>query len=141
MMMQSDGLDLSPRKVEYLKYLRETGDCRKIGELAVHFSVDPSTVSKVVQELASAGLITHRPYGRVMLTREGTLHAEFLLRRHRILALILTHYGLKGEEACQEASRFESYVSRGAVNKICRSLGHPTKGICGSISHEPGCEL
>ncbi|MDD1715730.1 MAG: metal-dependent transcriptional regulator [Methanolinea sp.] len=139
-MMQSDGLDLPPRKVEYLKYLRENGDSGKIGEMAARFSVDPSTVSKVVQELASTGLVAHRPYGRVVLTGEGALHAEFLLRRHRILALILTHYGLEGTEACREASRFESYVSRDAVNKICRSLGHPTKGICGSISHEPGCE-
>lgn len=139
-MTQSDGLDLPRRKVEYLKYLKENGDSGKIGEMAARFAVDPSTVSKVVQDLAAMGLVTHQPYGKVLLTREGALHAEFLLRRHRILSLILTHYGLKGEEACQEASRFESYVSRVAVNKICRSLGHPTRGICGSISHEPGCE-
>jgi Mn-dependent DtxR family transcriptional regulator len=61
------------------------------------------------------------------------------VRRHRILVLILTHYGLSADMACEEASRFESFVSREATDRICRSLGHPMVGPCGNIPHDRGC--
>ena len=138
-MDQCDVAGLSPRKVAYLKYLYERDETARTGEIAAHFTVDPSTVSKTVRELASTGLVDHRPYTGVVLTGKGHEYAEFLVRRHRILGLILTHYGLAGEEACREADRFESYVSRDAINKMCQSLGHPTRGICGAISHDRGC--
>jgi len=132
-------LTLSPRKVAYLKYMYERDSNSRTGEIAAHFSVDPSTVTKTVHDLAAMGLVAHRPYMGVTLTEEGKECAEFLVRRHRILGLILTHYGLAGDEACREAERFEPYVSRYAVNKMCSSLGHPTRGICGVISHDRGC--
>lgn len=134
-----DVLALSPRKVAYLKYLYGHGRPARTGEIAVHFAVDPSTVTKTIQELATMGLVLHQPYTGVTLTERGHECAEFLVRRHRILGLVLSHYGLSGDEACREAERFESFVSREAVNKICKSLGHPTRGICGAISHDIGC--
>lgn len=130
---------LSPRKVAYVKFLHGKHRSARTGEIAAHFGVDPSTVTKAVDELARCGLVFHQPYLGVTLTDEGSECAEFLVRRHRILGLILTHYGLSGEEACREAERFESYVSRDAINRMCHSLGHPTRGICGAISHESGC--
>lgn len=130
---------LSPRKVAYVKFLHGKHRSARTGEIAAHFGVDPSTVTKAVDELARYGLVFHQPYLGVTLTDEGSECAEFLVRRHRILGLILTHYGLSGEEACREAERFESYVSRDTINRMCHSLGHPTRGICGSISHESGC--
>lgn len=132
-------LALSPRKVAYMKYLHEREDPARTGEMAAYFEVDPSTVTKGIQDLADLGLVAHQPYAGVTLTEVGKECAEFLVRRHRILGLILTHYGLAGDEACREAERFESYVSRDAVNKMCNSLGHPTRGICGVISHDPLC--
>lgn len=132
-------LELSPRKVAYLKFLHGKHHSSRTGEIAAFFGVDPSTVTKAIDELVRCGLVVHQPYLGVSLTEEGSECAEFLVRRHRILGLILTHYGLSGEEACREAERFESYVSRDAINRMCHSLGHPTRGICGAISHEPGC--
>ncbi|MCQ8893757.1 MAG: metal-dependent transcriptional regulator [Methanolinea sp.] len=130
---------LPPRKVAYLKFLREQGNTAKAGEIAAHFSVDPSTVTKTVHELAAAGLVDHQRYGRVTLTEEGIAHADFLIWRHRILGLVLSHHGLEGDEACEEAERFECYVSHQAVRKMCSSLGHPRRGICGAIHHEGWC--
>jgi Mn-dependent DtxR family transcriptional regulator len=139
--MEDSGIpEISRRKVEYLKFLREHGDTARIGELAAAFSVDPSTVSKAVQDLAATDLVAHLPYGGVSLTPAGQEFAEYLLRRHRILGLILTHYGLDRDEACREAQRFECYVSREAIDRMCRSLGHPTRGICGAISHDRTCQ-
>jgi Mn-dependent DtxR family transcriptional regulator len=130
-----EGLELSPRKVEYLKYIYETGGKVKTNRIASRFQVDPSTVTKTIDELARSGLIVHEPYHGVTFSEKGRRYAEFLVKRHRILALVLTRFGLSGEEACCEVSRFESLVSRSAVDRICQAMGHPSRGICGEITH------
>jgi Mn-dependent DtxR family transcriptional regulator len=135
-MESQEGLELSPRKVEYLKYIFETGGRVKTNRIASRFGVDPSTVTKTVGDLARSGLLVHEPYYGVTFSEKGRRYAEFLVKRHRILALVLTRFGLPGEEACCEVSRFESLVSRSAVDRICRAMGHPSQGICGEITHE-----
>jgi Mn-dependent DtxR family transcriptional regulator len=139
-MQRFTGLELTPRKVSYLKYLVLSGGSAKISEIAAHAGVDPSTATRMVQELSAEGFVAHEPYGRVRLTPPGSEYGRFLLRRHRIIGLILSHYGFSGEEACEEASRIECYLSRSAINRMCRSLGHPTTGLCGEICHDPLCE-
>jgi Mn-dependent DtxR family transcriptional regulator len=130
------GLELSPRKVDYLKFILEKGGVVKTTEISSNLQVDPSTTSKTLSELAAAGYLNHIPYRGVDLTELGQEYAEFLIRRHRVLSLLLTHYGLSSEGACGEASRFEAFVSRDAVDKICSSMGHPMFGVCGEINHE-----
>jgi Mn-dependent DtxR family transcriptional regulator len=134
-MKREDGLELSPRKVEYLKYIYELGGEAKTNRIAARFRVDPSTVTKTIDDLAGSGLLVHEPYRGVTFSEEGRRYAEFLVKRHRILALVLTRFGLSGAEACSEVSRFESLVSRAAVDRICRAMGHPSRGICGEITH------
>ena len=133
------GFELTPRKVEYMKYITLRGERVNTGKMAVHFSVDPSTISKTIGELSESGYLTHVPYHGVSLTQKGKEYTEFLFRRHRILGLILTHYGLSPEEACTESARFESYVSSEMIDRICRSLGHPMMGVCGAIPHDRQC--
>jgi len=134
-----DGLGLTPRKVEYLKFISERGGKVKTTEIASHFTVDPSTITKTIAELASAGLVRHVPYHGVSLTAEGKLYAGFLVKRHRILSLALARYGLSTEQACREVARFESLVSKEAIDTMCRAMGHPSQGICGEITHDTGC--
>lgn len=129
------GLELSPRKVDYLKFILEKGNTVKTTEISSGLQVDPSTTTKTLNELANTGYLNHIPYRGVNLTEMGEAFAQFLVRRHRILSLLLTHYGLSSEEACSEVSRFEAFVSRDAVDKICSSMGHPMFGVCGKITH------
>ncbi len=82
------------------------------------------------------GLVDHVPYRGVSLTEKGHSYAEFLVNRHNILTLMLSHYGLSPEDACAEVSRFESFISRHAIDSICCSMGHPAVGVCGKIIHE-----
>jgi Mn-dependent DtxR family transcriptional regulator len=138
-METSDGLELSPKKVEYLKYINERSGTVKTNEIASKFKVDPSTITKTMNELAESGFVTHIPYHGVTLSDSGTNYAGFLVKRHRILSLMLTHFGLSHEQACEEVSRFESLVSKDAIDQICRSMGHPHRGICGEITHDSGC--
>jgi DtxR family Mn-dependent transcriptional regulator len=138
-MKRNDGLELSPKKSEYLKYIFEKGGTIRTMDISDHFHLDPSTITKAIQEMSSTGLIDYVPYRGISLTSKGTEHAEFLVRRHRVIELMLSHYGLSGHEACDEALKFEGYVSRDVVNKICSSLGHPRAGICGKIMHNKSC--
>ena len=134
-----DGLGLTPRKVEYLKFIFEKGGRVKTNEIACRFGVDPSTITKTIADLSSEGLIRHVPYRGVSLTPAGKRYAGFLIKRHRILSLALTQYGISGEQACREAARFESFVSKDTVDTMCRTMGHPSLGICGEITHDSGC--
>lgn len=132
--------ELSPRSVAYLKFIYTHDGHARTGDLATAFGVDPSTTTRAVQELTKNGFLVHVPYRGVTLTPEGWKAAEFCIRRHRILSLLLTRHGLAGPAACREAARFESHVTPSVVDAICSSLGHPMVGFCGRISHE-GCMI
>lgn len=138
-MKPESGLVLSARKVEYLKFLLSHGGTVRTNEIASAFHVDPSTTTKTLAELTAAGFISHIPYHGVCLTDSGRHHAEFLVKRHRILSLILVRYGLSNEQACREVSRFESLVTKEAIDTICCAMGHPREGVCGEITHDDGC--
>jgi Mn-dependent DtxR family transcriptional regulator len=133
------GLELSPKKCEYLKYVFERGGVVRTTDISEHFKHDPSTITKAIQEMSLTDLIEYTPYRGISLTPKGTEYAEFLVRRHRVIELMLSHYGLSRQEACDEALNFEGYVSKDVVDKICQSLGHPTMGICGKIKHDKSC--
>jgi len=137
-MDMSDGLELSPRKVEYLKFIFEQGGMVKTNGIAGRFAVDPSTITKTIAELAEAGYLTHVPYKGVVLTDTGKRYAKFLIKRHRILSLIFVRNGLPIDRACSEVTRLESFVTRDAIDIMCRAMGHPQQGGCGRITHE-GC--
>jgi DtxR family Mn-dependent transcriptional regulator len=132
-------VDLSPRKVAYVKYLFERGGRLRTTDIATRFAVDPSTITKTIAELGETGLVTHESYRGIFLTETGKRHAEFFVKRHRILSLMLTHYGLTHEQACEEATRFESFVSKDTIDRICTAMGHPRLGVCGEITHDDGC--
>jgi DtxR family Mn-dependent transcriptional regulator len=131
--------EISPRRGEYLKYILEEGGTVTTNQLAHHFTVDPSTITKAISALVSNGLVRHAPYREITLTRAGKECAEFLVRRHRILGLLLAHHGLSSIEACQQAIQMEGMVPSATVDKLCASLGHPTQGICGEIPPGATC--
>lgn len=133
------GLELSPRKVEYLKFIFEQNSNVKTNDIASHFDVDPSTITKTMAELADAGYLSHIPYRGVILTDTGRRYAKFLIKRHRILSLVLVLHGLSERQACSEVTRFESFVSRQAIDIMCCAMGHPQQGVCGKITHDEGC--
>ena len=134
-----EGLELAPRKVGFLRFLSERGGSARTTEIAAHFGVDPSTITKIIGDLAETGYLHHTPYYGVSLTDEGKQYAQFLVKRHRILSLLLVRNGLSREDACREVSRFESFISRNAIDTMCRAMGHPQQGACGEITHDDGC--
>lgn len=130
------GLELSPRKVSYLKFLLAKKDFVRTTEISEEFAVDPSTVTKLIAELVKDGYAEHIPYHGVKLTGYGKKYAEFCVKRHQILGLMLSHYGLSPEDSCDETSRVESFFSKKSIDRICSSMGHPTISRCAKFGEE-----
>jgi len=61
-MKRNDGLELSPKKSEYLKYIFEKGGIVRTTDISNNFHLDPSTITKTIQEMSSTGLIEYVPY-------------------------------------------------------------------------------
>ncbi|MBR1369500.1 DNA-binding protein [Methanocalculus chunghsingensis] len=140
-MSSLDEFEITPGRAEYLKFILEAGGRVTTMDIARSFGVSPSTGTKVIKDLAEAGLLVHEPYSEAILTENGYKMAQFLERRHKILSLLFSHYGFTPGEACAEVKKFEYYVSREAINRICASCGHPTMSVCGRIDHDEICGI
>jgi Mn-dependent DtxR family transcriptional regulator len=138
-MITGDGRGLSPRRMEYLKFLLEQEGPVTNTDLAARFGVDPSTSTKTVRALVEAGLVEHAPYRGIALSRRGKRCAEFLMRRHRLLSLAFSRLGMEPGTACEQAARCEARIPRDVVNTICAALGHPSRSACGEIVRDQGC--
>lgn len=88
----------------------------------------PSTVTEMVKKLASAGLVSHEPYGAITLTPEGRAQALRMVRRHRLVETWLVEgFGYGWHEVHDEAEVLEHVVSDRLLDAIDAQLGHPVR--------------
>ena len=96
-------------------------------QLAAELSLAPSTVTEMVQKLAAAGLVSHRPYGPVSLTDAGRSRAAAIIRRHRLIETwLVREFGSAWDEVHDEAEVLEHAISDRLLEGIAERLGHPT---------------
>lgn len=94
--------------------------------LASELGLAPSSVTEMVQKLASQGLVTHRPYGPVQLTDEGVRRAAGVIRRHRLVETwLVREFGYAWDEVHDEAEVLEHTISDRLLEGIAARLGHP----------------
>lgn len=87
-----------------------------------------STVSDALRKLLDQGLVEHARYGNVTLTEPGRSHAVAMTRRHRLIETFLVRMlGYEWDEVHDEADRLEHAVSDELIDRIDRTLGHPTR--------------
>lgn len=92
--------------------------------LAERMEVRRPTAFEFIKKMESQGYL--RREGReYVLTDLGELHAERILRNHRIIETLLYRAGVKLEEACNLASMIEDSISDEEVECICEYLGDP----------------
>ena len=96
--------------------------------LALELGLAPSSVTEMVQKLAAQGLVTHRPYGPIVLTPEGERRAGAIIRRHRLVETwLVREFGYGWDEVHDEAEVLEHAVSDLFVERIAAQLGHPRR--------------
>jgi DtxR family Mn-dependent transcriptional regulator len=100
----------------------------KTSTLAQRMGVAPPSATAMMKKLASQGLVDHRPYRGVRLTRTGERIALEVLRHHRLIELYLARTLDLGIDAVHaEADRLEHALSERLEDRIDKALGSPTQ--------------
>lgn len=95
-------------------------------QLAAELGLAPSSVTEMVQKLASQGLVTHRPYGPIALTDAGEERAASIIRRHRLIETwLVREFGYAWDEVHDEAEVLEHAISDRLLEGIDERLGRP----------------
>jgi DtxR family transcriptional regulator, Mn-dependent transcriptional regulator len=118
--------------------------------LATQLSVAPSSVTEMVKKLATAGLITHVPYGPLSLTDAGRLRATAVVRRHRLIETwLVREMGYDWDQVHDEAEILEHAISDRLLEAINARLdyperdphGDPIPGADGTVARAPAILL
>ena len=97
-------------------------------QLAQRLGVANSSVSEMVRKLKEQGLVDHRPYGAVTLTRDGVRLALSMVRRHRLIETFLVQeLGYRWDEVHDEAEILEHAVSDRLMARLDAKLGFPDR--------------
>jgi DtxR family transcriptional regulator, Mn-dependent transcriptional regulator len=125
-----DDLKLTKSERETLKavYRLTKGDeAAHTGDLADRLDVSPSTVTTTVKRLADRGLVEHRLYKGVELTKRGRREAVDAIRRHRIVERFLSDMlGYAWNEADRLATSFEHELPQEVEDRIFIALDRPS---------------
>jgi len=89
----------------------------RINLLSELLNVKPSSATKMVQKLASLGLLDYKKYDIILLTEKGKLIGEYLLRRHSIIEKFLKNIGVK-ENILAQTELIEHNVKDNTLNSI-----------------------
>jgi len=132
-MKPTSSQDTSAAIQDYVKAVhglqqRSRGAAVSTTALARHLGVTPGSVSAMVKRLAERGLVDHRPYRGVVLTRAGQETALEVIRRHRLLETFLAQeLGMPWDRVHDEANALEHVVSDELIALIAAKLGHPER--------------
>lgn len=99
-------------------------DYVRINELSKNLNVRPSSVSKMVYNLRTYGLVDFEKYGYIKPTNLGKETGEYLIYRHEVLQKFLCHIN-KSKDELEQVEKIEHYLNRGTIKNIeilCRRL-------------------
>ncbi len=112
--------------VKHIYKLTQRGERATTKALASRMGLEQGTVSGMLRQLASRGLVDHEPYYGVTLTEEGKELAMRQIRRHRLIELFLVELlGFEWDEVDADAERLEHAVSDRLIERIDAVLNHP----------------
>jgi len=118
--------------------LAKDGEGAHTGELAAHLGISPGTATATVKRLAGRGLLDHRPYRGVELTKAGRREAAAAMRRHRIVERFLSDMlGYAWNEADRLAGSFEHELPQEVEDRMYVALDRPSSCPHGFPIPEP----
>lgn len=93
----------------------------RIGGLALHLGVRPSSASKMMSHLKEQGYVNYEKYGYITLTESGKEYAEYLIKRHNILNRLFCK--INGTESeLKQVEQTEHFFDRRTVKNISKFL-------------------
>jgi DtxR family Mn-dependent transcriptional regulator len=119
----------SPVAEEYLETIYNMtmeGDPVIGARLADKFQVSRATVTETIKRLVADGYAQQREDKSVILTSEGRVLTEGVLRRHRLAErLLFDLLGMDWIAAHEQAHTLEHAMSEELAQRISEQLGHP----------------
>lgn len=85
--------------------------------IAQRLHVSPSSVTKMMQQLAARGFVEYKPYAYLKLTPLGEQEGEYLLYRHTVLHDFLCYVNGTQDEL-QQVEMIEHFFDRTTVQNI-----------------------
>lgn len=108
-------------------HLEGSGESAFTTAIAERLNTKASSVTSMVLKLAEKGLLTHRPYRGVNLTRKGRALAVALVRKHRLWETFLVErLGFGWEEVHEVAEQLEHIHSIKLIDRLDAYLAHPS---------------
>jgi DtxR family Mn-dependent transcriptional regulator len=128
--MAYDSAEHHPAFEEYTETIYELAedDIRVIqARIAERLEVSRPAVSEMIRRMESEDLVAIDDDGVISLTKQGTLLATTIVRRHRLAERFLTDIlGLNWTDAHHEAGRWEHVISPTVESAMLRVLDDPT---------------
>ncbi|MFH1257734.1 MAG: metal-dependent transcriptional regulator [Candidatus Micrarchaeota archaeon] len=110
----------------------EDGKYARVTDLSTKLKVAPASVTEMVGKLVKKGLVNHKAYGGITLTKKGKKGGERLIRKFRLLGCFLREY-LGITNCLHDACRLEHVFSDEAECRLCVLMGHPTRCPNGTV--------
>jgi DtxR family Mn-dependent transcriptional regulator len=119
--------DATVAEEEYLQtlfWLQEAGLPLTGANVARAMQLSPPTVHEMVGRLERDGYITRAGDKSISFTESGQVHAEGIVRRHRLIERFLTDVlGIPWDEVHEEAERLEHAMSPVLEEKMLAAIG------------------
>jgi Mn-dependent DtxR family transcriptional regulator len=105
---------LTPSMEDYLEkiyeLMKEKGYAR-VSDIASSLSVQPSSVTKMIQKLDEQNYVTYEKYRGIILTQRGEQLGSLMKQRHKMLESFLRMLGVNDETVEKDVEGIEHHVS------------------------------
>jgi DtxR family Mn-dependent transcriptional regulator len=133
--------DLTPAQEDYLETIYELAlnqPAARVSQIAQKLSVNKSSVTGALKQLAAKGFVSHNPYQFIELTPSGVARAKEVVRRHEVLKKFFTHVlGVDEDQADQAACHMEHHLQRQVLARLLEFVQFADAiGVDGKTCHE-----
>ena len=105
---------------DYLEMIARRHLCHdtvRVTDLSLQLHVKASSVSKMIQQLAKAGLVSKQKYGDISLTEKGAYLGSYLLYRHDTIHRFLCFLNHSDNEL-EQVEKIEHFLSEKTVRNL-----------------------
>ena len=97
----------------------------RVTDISNYLSISKPSVNRAVNTLKSNGLVTHEPYGDIILTDDGLAAGKMIRNRRTVIKDFLTNILSVNETDAENESRSMSrYISQNTVARMEGYMAH-----------------
>lgn len=112
---------LTPSMEDYLEkiyeLMKEKGYAR-VSDIASSLSVQPSSVTKMIQKLDEQNYLTYEKYRGIILTTRGEHLGRLMKQRHKMLESFLLMLGVSEQTVEKDVEGIEHHVSPSTMESL-----------------------